>query len=329
MVRRVSFAVLLMVLAGSPALGQEWARKMFPQTTHDFGSVARGAKAEHKFTLSNLYLEDVHVASVRSSCGCTSPRINNPSLKTYQKGAIVAKFNTHKFLGRNGATVTVTFDKPFPAQVQLHVKGYIRSDVVFNPSSVQMGAVDRGSPADMNVAVDYAGRNTWKILEVKSSNPHVSGKVVETRRWGGRVRYGLTVRLDDTAPLGEFNEHLLLITDDRQMTQIPIQVEGEVVSAVTVSPASLFMGVVRPGQRVTKQLVVRGKKAFKILSVTCDDESFEFGTFDRETARKLHVIPVTFVAGEGTGKISETIRVRTDLGEMSPELAAYAVIWKE
>ena len=50
-------------------------------------------------------------------------RVVNPSLKTYEEGSIHATFNTPSFLGQRGATLTVMFDKPFYAQVQLHVKG--------------------------------------------------------------------------------------------------------------------------------------------------------------------------------------------------------------
>ena len=67
---------------------------MFKVTEHDFGTVARGAKAEYRFVFENLYLEDVHVAGVRTSCGCTTPSVENPLLKTYEKGAILAHFNT-------------------------------------------------------------------------------------------------------------------------------------------------------------------------------------------------------------------------------------------
>ena len=99
----------------------------------------------------NIYLEDVHVAAVRTSCGCTSVRIANDSLKTYEKGAIVATFNTPSFLGQHGATITVTFDKPFYAEVQLHVSGYIRSDVVFDPGSVQIGDLKQGAATPQQV----------------------------------------------------------------------------------------------------------------------------------------------------------------------------------
>ncbi|MCE9545819.1 MAG: DUF1573 domain-containing protein, partial [Planctomycetia bacterium] len=58
-------------LLASAASAQDWAEKMFAHQEYDFGSVARGALAEHKFPVKNLYKEDVHLSSVTSSCGCT------------------------------------------------------------------------------------------------------------------------------------------------------------------------------------------------------------------------------------------------------------------
>lgn len=324
--RRAGFVLWLILLAGSSVSGQEWARKMFKQTSHNFGQVARGAKAEFEFVLSNIYLEDVHIAGVRSSCGCTSPRIKKATLKTYETGAIIASYNTQLFLGPKGATVTVTFDKPRYAEVQLHVSGYVRGDVVLDPGGVQLGSVDQGTPADTKIVVGYAGRGDWKILEVRSPNPHISARAVETSRGGGRVSYDLLVRLDESAPVGYFNDHLVLMTNDRGSEQIPVRVEGRVVSAVTVSPATLFMGVVQPGRKVTKQLVVRGKRPFRILSITCEDDCFRFETSADGGPKPLHVVPVTFVAGASPGKVSKTIRIETDLGEAVAQLAAYAVV---
>ena len=94
MLRRACLGLVLCIFACHPCLGQEWARKMFKVTEHDFGSVARGAKAEFRFVFENLYLEDIHVSDVRTSCGCTTPSVETPLLKTYEQGAILAHFNT-------------------------------------------------------------------------------------------------------------------------------------------------------------------------------------------------------------------------------------------
>jgi hypothetical protein len=326
MLRRAAACLLLTVLAGPPVFAQQWARKMFQESKHDFGSLARGAKAEYRFELTNMYQQDVHIVSARSSCGCTSVRVEKPRLKTREKGAIVASINTGSFFGQKSATITVTFDKPFYAEVQLQVSSYIRTDVTFEPGSVQFGSVEQGAPAESKVKVTYAGGSKWKIIEARSANPHVTAEVVQTGRRAGQVSYKLIVRLSAEAPAGYIHDHLMLVTNEHQAAQIPVAVEGRVRTGVTVSPASLFMGVVQPGEKVTKQLVIKGCKPFRILSISCDDKSFEFDTSTGSTPKPVHLIPVTFAAGPDAGKVTRTIRIQTDLADNRPELSAYAVV---
>lgn len=298
---------------------------MFKTTDHDFGTVARGSKAEFDFTFSNLYVDDVHVVTAFSSCGCTSVDVVKPSLKTYQEGTIRAAFNTPNFLGSHGATITVIIDKPMPAEVLLHVRGVIRGDVVFEPGSVQLGDVREGTPAEHKVRVSRSGWGEWQITDVKSSNPHLSAKVVNTTRQDGWTIADLSVTLDKDTPAGYLQDHLFLVTSEGQNIQMPLAVEGRVVSSLTVSPSSLFFGVVQPGQEVTKSLVVKGVRPFKVLRIACEGKSFKFAATDDE-AKLVHVIPVTFVAGNTEGKVTRTIRIVTDLDQASPELSAYAVV---
>jgi len=326
MMRKAGLLLLLSILVGSPCFGQEWARKMFKDREHDFGTVAHSAKAEYRFVLENIYLEDIHIAGVRSSCGCTTPTVETPLLKTYEKGAVLAHFNTGTFSGQRGATLTVTIDKPFYAEVQLQVRGNIRTDTVLEPGSAQFPSIDQGVAYDQKVVVNHTGQSDWKILDVKSSNPHISVEAVEINRARGQVSYELRVHLDENTPVGYLNDHLMLVTNDSRSTQMPVLVEGRIVPAITVSPASLFMGVVQPGQKVTKQLVVKGKKPFRIMSISCDDQSFQFDTSKDDASKELHLIPVTFMAGSDLGKVTKTIKIKTDTSDAAPELAAYAVV---
>ncbi len=39
--------------------------RFFNKTSHNFGTVAHGTVVEYRFTIQNIYVEDVHIQSVR------------------------------------------------------------------------------------------------------------------------------------------------------------------------------------------------------------------------------------------------------------------------
>jgi hypothetical protein len=327
LVNRIGFGSLLaLALLMQPSIGhaQEWAAKMFDSLTHDFGTVARGAKAVHHFQVKNIYEEEVHIAAVRSSCGCTLPVIVKPNLKTYEVGEIVAEFNTLAFIGQKHATITVTFDKPYYAEVQLQVSGLIRSDVVITPGDIEFGTVDQGHGAEKTISVVYAGRNDWQIADVKTFDPHFEVELTETARGNGRVAYDLLVRLTKDAPAGYIKDQLILVTNDERAPELFVGIDARIASAISVSPSTLFMGVLQPGQTVKKQLLVRGKKPFRITDVRCDDKSFAVTPSDE--AKAVHLVPVEFTAEGKSGKVSREITLITDSQGDELVFTAYAQI---
>lgn len=310
-VLRIATSFVLILTLSTSALGTEWARKLFSEFNHEFGTVARAAKAEHTFEMVNPFKETVHIASVRASCGCSTPTIVKDTLQSWEKGGIHVRYNTRTFTGKKGATITVVIDKPFYAEVQLKVKGYIRSDVVFHPGVVSFDSIEVGTPATRKVSVNYAGRPDWQIMDVQSANTYFEVELDETRRGSGRVDYELLVRTKDSMPAGFFNDQLIIVTNDVRATRVPLRVEGNVVPGLTVSPASLFLGIVKPGDTVTKTLVVRGRKPFKVTKIDCEDGCFEFKP--SEESKQMHLIPIVFTAPD-PGKVTQDIRIETNLG---------------
>lgn len=311
--RRALLVVLALVVWGgrTSAQAQEWARKMFKETSHDFGVVARGAKVEHRFEFQNIYKEPIHIAGVRTSCGCTTPEVTVQTLKTWEKGEVVATFNTRSFLGARSATLTVTIDQPYYAEVQLFVSGYIRGDVVFDPGQVNFGEVDQGAGAEQTVNVNYAGRSNWQIVDVLSANRHFEVELNETNRRNGNVSYRMTVRLKPDAPPGYINDQLTIVTNDGYRESIPLAVEGRVRSALTVSPSPLILGILPSGERVEKKLLIRAKTPFRILKITSDVEGFAFDV-DADVAKTTHFVPLSFTASK-SGTYNATIHIETDL----------------
>ncbi len=310
----------------SSASAQEWAKKMFTDTSHDFGTVAKGAKAEFRFKFENKYVEDLHVTGFRSSCGCTIVECPKTSLKTFETGEIIATFNTSgAFAGARHATLTVTFDKPFHAEIQLNITGTIRSDVSFLPAFVDLGETSRGEGVQKKVTVNYnGGRSDWKIKDVLCTNTNFEVEVNPLGRNGGSATYDLIVRLKKETPTGAIKDQLLIVTSEGNGIQVPVSVEGTVLADVTVKPSSVFMGIAQTGQTLTKQIVVTAKKPFIVTDVQCDDTCFSCKL--PQEKKMMHLIPITYTAGETEGKIAKKIRVTTDISDEAAEVLISAQV---
>jgi hypothetical protein len=310
--RIVALAISLLLVWPSAGSAKEWAKKMFQVTSHDYGHVARGAKAEFAFELQNLYEEDVHIVDVRTSCGCTTPTITKPTLKTWEKGSIVATLNTRSFVGQRSSTLTVVIDKPYYAEVHLTIAGYIHSDVDFQPGVAALGDIEQGSGGQQNVTVTYRGWGNWQISDVRSANPHLEVELGDPLRQQGLVSYKMTVRLKPDAPAGILQDQLTLMTNDQRMPTVVLPVEARVTPPLAVNPSPLMFGTLAPGQSATKQIVLTAKQPFRLLSITSDAEAIQFkAAYDVE--KKVHLVPVTVVAPQRPGDFHYSVTIETDL----------------
>jgi hypothetical protein len=163
------------------------------------------------------------------------------------------------------------------------------------------------------VRVTRVGSVAWDITDVRSVNPSFEVSLSKPTRTPSQTSYDLTLKLKQDAPAGYVKGQLILITSDQRATQIPMDVEGRVVAAVTVSPQLLSLGAVKCGGTVTKNVVVRANRDFCITGVACDDGCLTCEP--RTTPAKVHILPVTFQAGNEAGRVEQQLRISTDLGE--------------
>jgi hypothetical protein len=314
-------------LTCSTASGAEWADSMFDIKSHDFGTVASGSLAEFEFPFENSYLEDLHIVSVQSSCGCTIPRVKGDerTYKSWEKGAIVAKLNTAAFRGSRGATITVTVDRPQYARVQLHVKTHIYSGVLLAPGSIQLGTVHQGVPASKTLRITTPNRGL-SIVSVETSSPHILAELGSLERVSGRWGYPLAVQLSAEAPCGYIRDHVMLITDGSRKARIPVTVDGWVTPPISISPEALFMGLVNPGETVRKRVVVRGREPFAITNARSKDPRFVIDTSTASTPKLTHVLPVEFTADAESGKVTHTLYLEMDGGTSAGKIEVYVTV---
>lgn len=287
--------------------------QLFQETSHDFGTVARAAKTEYRFQFENPYSQPIHVRSVRTSCGCTTPIVETEIVPPGGQGVILARFNTGTHSGARAATVTVTFDKPSFGEVQLHVKGYIRTDVVFQPGEVNFGSVSQGEGKSMDVVLDYAGKPTWEITRIQCDESCIKLEKEEKSRKNGRIQYAIKVRLDENAPSGPIESEIVIYTNDRNLTTVPLKLTANVMPEISIHPSLFSLGDIAIGESIKQVLVLKAQQPFRVLSIKSEEFKIQHGEL-AEQPKALHTLPIQLQTESkgGFGESKGRVTVETD-----------------
>ena len=295
-------------------VSQHWTSSFKPNAkVKDFGAVPRASKQEFVFEFENTLDQPIYLTGVRTSCGCTKPKILTPEVKPGEVAKIHAKYDTVGFKGNRKATVTVSMRRNQPhtqrGEIQFMVKGQIRQDVVFSPAEIKFEKVTSGEEQTQTAKIMFAGKSNWEIIDVISTNPNITVEKKELRRdtRSRRVDYELSVKLDGKQPVGLFADQLTLVTNDASQKQLTVGVLGSVQSILEVKPIQL--GVIEKDKKIEKKLIIRSSRPFEIKSVKADDQRIRFD----ETAGKktLHILSYKLDTSE-TGKIATKIKIETD-----------------
>ncbi len=314
-----------------PSRDEEWARAMIDKDllNINYKSVAKGQDVYFKIRVSNIYKEDMQITSLTTSCGCISWDENRGGalpapilVPSGQERFITLRLDTIRHQGeqknKRGTITFVNMVNGLPGTATILAEGYIRTDVVLQPGSVNFGSVDPQKPAEQHVAVSYAGRNDWRIISAKCNSPHLTTDIVEKSRGNGLVNYELIVKLKETAPVGQLRDQLMLVTDDANNPQIPIQVDARIEPDIIVTDANF--GFVTPGKPKKIPVLVRYTKlpvkAFKIEKFERTKQEDTIKVEKSPESKPFHQLFLTFTPPNEPGPFEEefylTVSGRTD-----------------
>lgn len=298
---------------------QGWAEKLFihegvPQTTHDFGTIPRGALVSHRFVMKNIYAVPLQV-STRASCGCVTVTPSPPVLQPRETGTIDVVMDARRFTGAKTVTIHVEVGPQFKSTAALTVTANSRADVVFNPGHVNFGVVPVGQPQTQTIEVEYAGVLDWKIEGVNVGDAPLDVKYTQLYRkqpgtgQQGGAGYRLSVTLKD-APAGASKWEVHLQTNDPTSPTVPVLVEATVQAPLAAVPSSVTLGSVKVGEVVTRRVAIRGNQPFKIVRVDGDGDGITVEY--PQAATPVHIVTIKFQPTRA-GDVRKSLVFQTDL----------------
>jgi hypothetical protein len=330
--RRIILAWSIVLALFSPsarAQNLDWVNSALPERAYDFGTVARGSQIRHAFPLVNRTNSEIRILNWETKCGCTNVRVGAKVIPPGTQTTIEATIDTTKFLGYKPSGLTLVFERPDFVRVDLNLSCFIRGDIVMNPGQIDFGIVRRSDKMpSASLTLTYAGgRSDWEITRMKTQSAKVKAELRELNRTAdGQVSFSLTAALQPGVPNGYFKDEITLLTNDPQGPTIPVSVSANIQSAVAVTPSIINFGGVRPGEAVSKTVMVRSSQPFSITRLSASEDGLQ--TVDGSPKPSpLHQVKLTLKAPRREGPHHATVTIETDIkDELPAQVKTFATV---
>lgn len=316
--RNAMLALTLIALGSTVAraqVGDDWAKKLFKEVSHDFGSVPRGAELSYKFPIKNLYAVRLEIMDVRVSCGCVTAKPSSRVLEPLQTAYLDVTMDARRFTGPKTVSIFFTVGPQYTSTCVLQVSAVSRADVVFNPGQINFGIVPRGQTPPQTIDVEYAGVLDWRINEVIKNGLPVDIGLEELYRRPGAVGYRVRITLRADAPPGPIKQDFLLKTNDAATPLLPVLVEGMVQAPLTAVPATVSVGTPKVGEAVTRKVVVRGSRPFRVTAI--DGLGNDIKADLPGVPAPVQIVVLKYQASKG-GDFHRQLLIKTDLAGEQP-----------
>lgn len=295
----------------STSSADQYTDQMLSTKKVDFGVIATGSEVPKFIQIRNVHQQTYQIAEVKTSCSCARAKIDRTVIQPGETAIISVQMNTRNHQKRKDTNVIIRFNAPRFTEVRVPVTAYIRTDVVFTPGLVQFGEVEAGTEGKAVVDIAYAGRSDWDIDNIVITNKNLKATLEPIgNRGNGQVKYKLTMTVSGNARIGRIRDMITIVTNDRTNPNVPLMIDGIVAPDISVTPAVVSVGAVAPGQMTMRQIVLKGKKPFRIEDIDCEDMEDCFKATLASTPRPIHVVPIQFNAPNRPGKFTEELVVK-------------------
>jgi hypothetical protein len=307
----------------------------------DFGSILSGLEIRHSFVIPGSPDRAVEIREVRISCDfCTAAVAGERAIPAGGFTTVEVTVDTSGLRGQFEKIVQLITDDPQRPSIVLVLRGTAVPVLECRPERILFDKVASGQPAEATVRIE-PGRwpidhltpsedllpelrilDDFHVLRTETSESWLHVDEIQKIEDQGSIEYDIAVMLLPEAPVGSFREIMVVYTDIEIKPKVSIPIVGEVVPALSVSPAVLAFGPVKRGKTKTKTVTVKqlGETQLRILSVTSNDPRI---STHQEVVRegKEYNLLVTLKSEGNKGRFEALLTIQTD-SLTQPELTA-------
>ncbi len=251
---------------------------IFETTFVELGDMEEGSKATARFPFTNTSDRTITITNTQTSCGCTVASLEKKVFAPGEGDVVEINFDSVNRPGLNDRLVRVVTDEPGITNYALRLRANVIQEVSLSQRVAAFGEVPVGESRSVTINVLSIVDGPFEVLEVVNARGDVQVEMADPKPYSvaGRPETGvqipITITLPADRPAGRVSGNVVVRTNQPGRNEnLSVIYTGNVVGAVTYSPARLYFGVVPPNSRQ----MTRGS-----LSVTNGEGTFELESWE-------------------------------------------------
>ena len=243
---------------------------------YDFGLMPQATEGKHEWTILNKGSGPLKLTDGGVTCSCTHgslPKGGSVTVEPGQTFKMVVNWNTKTFSKYHQTATVIVGNDPDHQKLEFTIEGTVKPPVVTFPaeSRIEFLAVSNDAPHPHQIGVASFDRPDTKITSVKANPALFATEVVamtpeECKQVDVTKGSKVIVSIKPDAPIGPFQEELIVATDHPLKPEIPFTVSGKIEGPINLSPRDRVRIIgVRPKEGASESLTVwvRGQKETK------------------------------------------------------------------
>jgi hypothetical protein len=295
----------------------------------DFGTIAPGATAHHRFTITNNDSRTWTVRNVTPTCACTLGEFTPRVLKPAATGSLDVDFRAGAKQAMVAKTILVEFKEPNTPVFQLVVQGEVSDSLSALPAAVKFGRVASGTGAAPVRTVEVHNSSAQDVAFTKVEAPEwvqveyqpVEGKAPPNAT---RQRWTLQVRADPgRLRPGLHTATVVIHTDGPGLEPLRIPVGLYLNGPIEPIPGHLTFEPVASGKTVQKNVFLEVAPDLQGISVEDLEFTHNFGDelevpAPRRVAANRFLVTARFRPRRSPGKVQGELVIRVKGQDVEP-----------
>lgn len=231
-----------------------WPHMVFDRTEHNWGLVKPGTIQHASFRFTNRGAERLRIEEMRTTCGCTKPKLSRREIPPGETGTISLELQIPDDLNSIHHQLYITTNEPQDEKHTLYVYAQPWIGVTATPQALDMGQVRTGTTVQKTLDVVSNDGKLFAITSAYSNVRTLSVKLQDAARISALHRIHVTFTAGE--PLGQLTGRLQITTsrDDGQTLGIPVS--AQIVGEFRLSPNTLTIDAGEIGKVVQRTFLL-------------------------------------------------------------------------